>query len=136
AMGELWTEYLATGTWSLQDELYWTGPYGYRYLPTEGKDVWADLTKSDIVLFKGDLNYRKLIYDLEWPHATPFAETIGPIANAPNAPAIVALRTSKCDTIVGVAEDKFKSLDASEPDWMVSGKFGVIQLSPGRWQKH
>ncbi|KAI8323046.1 DUF89-domain-containing protein [Martensiomyces pterosporus] len=134
-LGSQWAGYLKSGTWALKDELFWTGPYGYRYLPTEGKDVWeSELTKSDVVLFKGDLNYRKLIYDLEWPLATPFVEAIGPIATAPSAPAIVALRTSKCDTIVGVSDEKAASLFRAEKDWMYSGNYGVIQLSPGRWQ--
>ncbi|KAJ1961080.1 Hairy/enhancer-of-split with YRPW motif protein 2 [Dipsacomyces acuminosporus] len=133
-LGSQWSAYLKSGTWELKDELFWTGPYGYRFLPTEGRELWEhELTKSDMVLFKGDLNYRKLIYDLEWPISTPFVEAIGPIATDANAPAIVALRTSKCDTIVGVSADKADSLFRTEKDWMYSGKYGVIQLSPGRW---
>ncbi|KAJ1728073.1 Hairy/enhancer-of-split with YRPW motif protein 2 [Coemansia biformis] len=133
-LGTRWAELLADGTWELCDELFWTGPYGYRYLPTEGRDAWEGaLLKADIVLFKGDLNYRKLVYDLEWPVTTPFVEALGPIAGR-DAPAIVALRTAKCDTIVGIDGARAAALFAQQKDWVSSGQYGVIQLSPGRWQ--
>ncbi|KAJ1793986.1 Hairy/enhancer-of-split with YRPW motif protein 2, partial [Coemansia sp. RSA 2399] len=120
----------------LKDELFWTGPYGFRYLPTIGKDVWdGELTKADVVIFKGDLNYRKLTYDQKWPVSTPFAAALGPIATDANAPAIVALRTSKCDTITGVAPERAEALFNEREDWMYSGLYGVIQLSPGRWSE-
>ncbi|KAJ2690444.1 Hairy/enhancer-of-split with YRPW motif protein 2 [Coemansia spiralis] len=135
SLGNQWSQFLADGTWEVKDELFWTGPYGFRYLPTEGKDVWDnELIKADLVIFKGDLNYRKLIYDLEWPISTPFVDALGDIATDPRAPAIVALRTSKCDTITGVDPDRAKELFAKQKDWMYSGQYGVIQLSPGRWQ--
>ncbi|KAJ2747919.1 Hairy/enhancer-of-split with YRPW motif protein 2 [Coemansia sp. BCRC 34301] len=135
SLGSQWSGFLADGTWELKDELFWTGPYGFRYLPSEGKDVWDnELTKADVVLFKGDLNYRKLVYDLEWPISTPFVDTLGDIATNPEAPAIVALRTSKCDTIAGVDPAKASELFALQKNWMYSGQYGVIQLSPGRWQ--
>ncbi|KAJ2713491.1 Hairy/enhancer-of-split with YRPW motif protein 2 [Coemansia spiralis] len=133
-LGARWAELLADGTWELRDELFWTGPYGYRYLPTEGRDAWEGaLLKADIVLFKGDLNYRKLVYDLEWPASTPFADALGPVAGR-DAPAIVALRTAKCDTIVGIDAARAAELFAQQKDWVYSGHYGVIQLSPGRWQ--
>ncbi|KAJ1857438.1 Hairy/enhancer-of-split with YRPW motif protein 2 [Coemansia sp. RSA 2703] len=135
SLGRTWKALLASGVWELKDELFWTGPYGYRFLPTEGKDVWEnELIKSDLVIFKGDLNYRKLIYDLEWPVDTPFVEAIGPIASDPRAPAIVALRTSKCDTITGVSKERAAELFGIQKNWMYSGEYGVIQLSPGRWK--
>ncbi|KAJ1810101.1 Hairy/enhancer-of-split with YRPW motif protein 2, partial [Coemansia sp. RSA 2598] len=135
-LGKTWAGFLADGVWELKDELYWTGPYGYRFLPTQGKDLWDnELTKSDLVIFKGDLNYRKLIYDLEWPVTTPFVDAIGPIATDPRAPAIVALRTSKCDTITGVSAERAEELFKAQKNWMYSGEYGVIQLSPGRWSK-
>ncbi|KAJ2007521.1 Hairy/enhancer-of-split with YRPW motif protein 2 [Coemansia thaxteri] len=134
-LGDQWSEFLANGTWELKDELFWTGPYGFRYLPSEGKDVWDnELTRADLVIFKGDLNYRKLVYDLEWPISTPFVDALGAIATDPRAPAIVALRTSKCDTITGIDSTKAEELFAKQKDWMYSGEYGVIQLSPGRWQ--
>lgn len=135
-LGQQWSQFLANGTWELKDEMFWTGPFGFRYLLTEGKDVWEqELVKSDMVIFKGDLNYRKLIYDLQWPVSTPFAEALGPIAIEANAPAIVALRTAKCDTIAGVDADRAKELFAKQKNWMYSGQYGVIQLSPGRWNE-
>ncbi|KAJ1832152.1 Hairy/enhancer-of-split with YRPW motif protein 2 [Coemansia sp. RSA 2711] len=131
ALGGQWRRLLDSGVWRVQDELFWTGPLGFRYLPTAAPDLWADLCASDLVIFKGDLNYRKLIYDLHWPVSTPFVDAIGPLAGD-GAPPIVALRTAKCDTIVGVDPARAKELFAVRSDWMYSGEYGVIQLSPGR----
>ncbi|KAJ2631520.1 Hairy/enhancer-of-split with YRPW motif protein 2 [Coemansia sp. RSA 1290] len=133
SLGNQWSSLLASNVWVLKDELFWTGPYGYRYLPSEGSDTWMELVNADCVIFKGDLNYRKLIYDLQWPVSTPFIDAIGPIATDPNAPAVVSLRTAKCDTIVGVDPQRARELFALRKDWMYSGEYGVIQLSPGRW---
>ncbi|KAJ2461216.1 Hairy/enhancer-of-split with YRPW motif protein 2 [Coemansia sp. RSA 2424] len=131
-LGSQWAGFLANGTWELKDELFWTGPYGFRYLPSaeEGREVWnGELTRADLVIFKGDLNYRKLIYDLEWPVSTPFGDALGAMATDPRAPAILALRTAKCDTIVGVAPDRARALFAAQRDWLCTGQYGVIQLN-------
>jgi hypothetical protein len=42
-------------------------------------DLYATLeeTSSFVSLIKGDLNYRKLIGDLNWPYYTPLAQAVG-----------------------------------------------------------
>lgn len=38
---------------------FWTTQYAYQDLPAMASDVLEELQKSDLVIFKGDLNYRK-----------------------------------------------------------------------------
>lgn len=75
---------------------------------------------ADVLVFKGDLNYRRLVGDLWWPISTPFASTVPPLDAA-----IVALRTLKSDVLVGVDENAVKDL---EGDWRTNGRYGSVQV--------
>ena len=89
-------------------------------------DLFLHLSRSDLVIFKGDLNHRKLTYDCAAPASTPFEQAIGPMANASGAPNIVSLRTIKSDVVVGLGHDGdkiAKRLDRQEPGWKISGKY-------------
>ena len=98
-------------------------------------DLYATLEEtSSFVLIKGDLNYRKLIGDLNWPHDKPLAQavrTFRPVA-------FCAVRTSKADQIANLDEDmgtnaNYAKLLKSYPNtnkWMNTGDYGVIQFVP------
>lgn len=77
-----------------------------------------------LAIFKGDANYRRMTGDALWNPVTPFAEVTGyfPIP-------MLALRTLKSDTIVGLPSGLAEQLDASDPQWRVNGKRGVIQFN-------
>lgn len=97
--------------------------------------MFLHLSHSDLVLFKGDLNHRKLTYDCTAPASTPFEVAIGPMASKAGAPKICSLRTIKSDVVVGLGEDGddvAKRLDAEEPGWKISGKYvssdGVVTV--------
>ncbi|KAJ1674562.1 Hairy/enhancer-of-split with YRPW motif protein 2 [Spiromyces aspiralis] len=126
-----WRSFLDTGKWVLEDDLYWTGLLSYHYLPEMAPELWRDvLQKGDLLIFKGDLNYRKLTHDLEWPHATPFVDALGVLAGS--AAPIVALRTSKAETVVGIDQQRGDELNRAVPNWKSTGRYGVIQFSPGK----
>lgn len=97
---------------------------------TEAPDLFLHLSRSDLVLFKGDLNHRKLTYDCAAPAATPFEEAIGPMASAPGAPKVCSLRTIKSDVVVGLESNEIADkLDKDEPGWKISGKYVCYLLS-------
>jgi hypothetical protein len=42
---------------------YWTLPYDYAAMAARDPRLYADLGGAALVVFKGDLNYRKLVGD-------------------------------------------------------------------------
>jgi hypothetical protein len=78
---------------------------------------------ADVLIFKGDLNYRRLVGDLRWPTSTPFAATLPALGAS-----IVALRTLKSDVLVGVDDDAIRDLDG---DWRINGRYGSVQVFRG-----
>ncbi|ORX81802.1 DUF89-domain-containing protein [Basidiobolus meristosporus CBS 931.73] len=131
-LAQRWAEYLKSGVWELQSHKFWTSPYAFYHIRSQAPDLYEGLCRSSLLLFKGDLNYRKLVYDCAWPTVTPFTTAIGPLATEQGFPALCALRTNKSDVIVGLKEGQAEELEQVDADWMVSGKYAVIQFSKGQ----
>ncbi|KAJ9119330.1 hypothetical protein QFC24_005801 [Naganishia onofrii] len=72
ALGERWSRHMDSEVFKLSIPTttplgspssadFWTTQYSYQYLPTEAPELLAELKKSTLVIFKGDLNYRKCV---------------------------------------------------------------------------
>ncbi|CAG8544713.1 12615_t:CDS:2 [Cetraspora pellucida] len=125
-----WQSYITNSNWIITSDFFWTSPYSFWHLEEKAPELYNDLCKSHLIIFKGDLNYRKLVYDCKWESITPFKDAIGPLGNSKNSPPLLSLRTGKSDVFVGLDEGVEKSL-GSDKSWMYSGKFAVIQFSEG-----
>jgi len=86
------------------------------------EDLRSVLARMDLVVIKGDANYRRLLGDAHWPPTTPFARVAGYFP----AP-LLALRTLKAEIIVGLDVGEAERLQAQDPAWLVNGQRGVIQ---------
>ncbi|KAF9556449.1 DUF89 domain-containing protein [Agrocybe pediades] len=106
---------------------FWTTAKPYWNMKMESPVMFAQLAASDLVIFKGDLNFRKLTGDIRWPAWTPFKEAIGPLAGS--FP-LLSLRTNKADVVVGVEEEVAKRLDATDEKWKVDGRYALISFLP------
>ena len=82
-----------------------------------------ELSASHLVLFKGDVNYRRVLDDRQWPHTARLSDIAGHLP-APFA----VLRTLKGELIVGLAPGQAEDLAAHDPTWMINGERGVIQF--------
>jgi len=80
------------------------------------------LSSLDLVIVKGDANYRRLLGDAHWPPTASF-EVATRYFPAP----LVALRTLKAEIIVGLPSGLSERLDAEDPSWRVNGKRGLVQ---------
>lgn len=90
-------------------------------------EVYDDLKNSKLLIFKGDLNYRKLTNDLWWDKTTPFEVAIQDLAKA-NLP-VLTLRTCKADVVVGLPEGVDEKLrETSGEFWAASGKYAVVSF--------
>ncbi|KAK4050006.1 Hairy/enhancer-of-split with YRPW motif protein 2 [Microbotryomycetes sp. JL201] len=106
---------------------FWTSPWPFTEMGNRAPQLLKELQKSSLVIFKGDLNYRKLTSDAWWPTTTSFDEAIGPLRGL--FP-ILSLRTCKADVCVGLEPGKAEELDEKEPKWRVNGKYAVVSFCP------
>lgn len=122
---------------------FWTTQYGYSEIKANvgkggGAQVWEDLKDSSLVIFKGDLNHRKLLWDLQWDRTTPFTEAIGDLKDS--GIRLVTFRTCKGDVVVGLKPGQQEELEqawksqhegSTGREWSYSGKWAVIEYSEG-----
>ena len=116
---------------------YWTFDDKFWSIP-KVTDLYNDLLKSDLIILKGDLNYRKLTGDLHWPRTTPFVTAIQELATS-KLP-LLSLRTCKADVVVGLPEGLEQKLTETygaigKEDgifWCGSGKWAVVSFSSGQ----
>lgn len=135
-----WSELHQEGKLVIRPNRYWTHAGSYWRMPRHAPSLFADLKDSELVIFKGDLNYRKLTGDIQWPATTPFAEAIGPLARKGEGIRVLALRTCKADVVVGLPEGKDEKLreleggggDSGKRKWAWSGKWALVQYHDGR----
>jgi hypothetical protein len=86
-------------------------------------DLAAEFGQASLAILKGDLNYRRLVGDRDWPPTVPFADVV---AYFP-AP-VAALRTLKSDVITGIDPAVRASLDHTGQPWRTDGSHGLIQV--------
>jgi damage-control phosphatase, subfamily III len=53
--------YYGDGQIIIRSHNFWTTQHSFWRLPTYAPDLMADLEESDLLVFKGDLNYRKYV---------------------------------------------------------------------------
>jgi hypothetical protein len=118
---------------------FWTTAASYWRLPTAVPELFEDLKKSELVIFKGDLNYRKLTADSAWDPTTKFEVAIGDLGKPGSGVRILALRTCKADVVVGLEPGKDEELRAAEGEeervkrkWAWTGKWAVVQFWDGK----
>ncbi len=113
---------LANGRLVLETDPFWATCLMFRQMPAKLRE---GLAQAALVLLKGDVNYRRLLDDRRWPHTTRMEEVC---AYFP-AP-FVTLRTLKGEIMVGLQPGQAEALQAEDPDWLINGRRGVIQLVP------
>ncbi|CAG8970751.1 hypothetical protein HYALB_00001536 [Hymenoscyphus albidus] len=134
-----WSAFHAEGQLMLRSNRFWTEGGSFWRLPTSDKRLHEDLKESELVIFKGDLNYRKLTCDAAWDPTTPFTKAIGPLG-PDSGVNVLALRTCKADVVVGLKDgedEKLRALEEGGGDsgkrmWAWSGKWAVVSFSGGK----
>jgi hypothetical protein len=90
-------------------------------------DLYHQLSGMDLVLFKGDLNYRKLVGDLKWDVSVSLETALRGFIPTN----IIILRTLKADVVVGIEDENvLRKIERKElvDNWMISGDYAVIQF--------
>lgn len=112
--------YLGEERLELKSDSFWTSPLYFWEMPD---DIRQELIESDLVISKGDANYRRLSGDLDWPPTTSFQDVVRYFP----AP-LLALRVLKAELALGLTSTQERELDAQDPDWKYNGNWAVIQF--------
>ncbi|KAK4991983.1 Hairy/enhancer-of-split with YRPW motif protein 2 [Elasticomyces elasticus] len=139
ALSENWTSLYAEGKIVLRPNRFWTEGGSYWRLPKMAPNLHEDLKTSELVIFKGDLNYRKLTADAMWDPTIPFPAAMGPMGKSSGVRTL-ALRTCKADVVVGLLQGEDERIrrteggggDSGARKWAWSGKWAVVQFCDGK----
>lgn len=134
-----WSSLYAEGKITLRPNEFWTHGGSYWRMPATAPALVEDLKESELIIFKGDLNYRKLTGDALWDPTTPFTTAVGPLGPGSGL-RILSFRTVKADVVVGLAPGKDEELRATEGGggdsgarkWAWGGRWAVVSLSDGK----
>jgi hypothetical protein len=112
------------GTVVPAEHYFWNGPLLFPEFPS---DLKLQLGRSDLVVLKGDLNYRRLLADRRWDPATPMEAIVGYFPTA-----LVTLRTTKSELITDLQRETVERLNRDDPKWLVEGRYGIIRYCDPR----
>lgn len=113
-------ENIASNRLVLSKDYFWTSPLAFWEIPDLLK---SDLSAANLIVIKGDANYRRLLGDRHWHFTTNFADIVS-YFSVP----IVALRTLKSEVVAGLKPEVIQEVAKSDSDWLTNGQWGVIQL--------
>ncbi|XP_023167409.1 damage-control phosphatase ARMT1 [Drosophila hydei] len=127
-VGRKFLQFMTEGKFELAPvSNFWTGPYEYHCMKTIDPDLYKLLQHSKLIIFKGDLNYRKILSDVWWQPTQDIKTCSG--AFVPSS--FCTIRTVKAEIICGLSEGIFERLQLLDPQWMVTGNYGTIQFVLG-----
>lgn len=119
--GARWTDYLSNGRLQLTTHPFWTSPHPLWQMPA---DLSQQLAAAALIISKGDANYRRALGDAQWPYTMPFADIVSYLPVS-----ALFLRTCKSEVLAGLAQGQAAQLAAQEEDWLINGRWGVMQLA-------
>lgn len=120
ALGIRLAGYLINHQLIINTDPFWTTCLMFRQMPLPLRE---QLKSADLVIVKGDVNYRRLLDDLHWPFTSEM-EAITTYFPA----SFAVLRTLKGEIMVGLKRGQAEALVAEDPTWLINGKRGVIQF--------
>ncbi len=111
--------FIGSGALEICDHPFWTLPLPFYHMPD---DLRSDIRSSDLLIIKGDANYRRLFDDRMLPVDFPVLD----FCTYLEVPAF-ALRTLKSEILAGYDRQKAAILNETDSDWMINGNNGLIQ---------
>lgn len=110
----------AKRTLNISSHFFWNSPLHFYQMPD---DLKHDLSKSDLIIFKGDANYRRIFGDRQIPYDQKL-ESITDYLPAKS----IAIRILKSEIMLGLEKEAISKLYQADNDWLVNGRYGMIQL--------
>jgi len=110
---------MTSGILILSADQFWASPDHFPEMPSV---LHEEISRFDLVISKGDVNYRRLLSDRHWPHTTRIEEIVHYFPTS-----LLILRTLKGEIMVGLKPGQVEQVEAEDPDWLTNGKRGLIQ---------
>ncbi|XP_063835480.1 damage-control phosphatase ARMT1-like isoform X2 [Ostrinia nubilalis] len=123
-IADQWAAYVDDGTFVVLSDDFWTSPHTYKDMKKYDYNLYRKLQYAAAILFKGDLNYRKLLGERNCNPVLGFEPSLQGFIPAP----IIAVRTVKADLICGLPKGRWEQLNKIDEQWMQKGDYGVIQF--------
>ena len=116
--------YLDIGRLKIAADFFWNSPLAMWEMPARLRKA---LEKYLLVISKGDANYRRILGDRKWDFTLAFPEVVDyfPVS-------LAALRSLKAELALGMSLDGIVEVHNQDSDWMINGRWAVVQFSPGR----
>ncbi|EPZ35055.1 DUF89 domain-containing protein [Rozella allomycis CSF55] len=117
SLGRRWREFVECSKFVFRAEKFFTTYLPFEELQSFDSSLHEEMKSDGGVIFKGDLNYRKMTNDSKvseitgWVNVTKF-----------DIPSLL-VRVCKSDTLVGLKS----MVHVDDSNWRTKGKFGVIQ---------
>ncbi len=118
--GQRLSDALAAARLTVRDHWFWNSALHFTAFPD---DLKHDLAAADVLLVKGDANYRRTLEDRKWETSASLDELAGYFP----AP-FIALRTMKSELVVDVPKEAADRLSRLDPQWMINGRRGLIRF--------
>lgn len=128
--GARWENYVNGGEFEIVEpsDHFFTSPFEYYKMEKVAPELHSSIGEAHLAIFKGDLNYRKLLADINWDPTTDFQTSLSGFEPTN----LCALRTVKADLISGLQPGVYEELWEVDSTWMATGKYGLIQFASKR----
>jgi uncharacterized protein with ATP-grasp and redox domains len=114
-------DHLAEGRLILHPGRFWNSPLPGWEMPAA---VRNELAQADLVISKGDANFRRLTGDRHWEPTASFSAVC---AYFPTR--LAALRVDKSEVALNLFPGQAAILDQQDSDWRTNGRWGMIQFA-------
>lgn len=104
----------------LMDHEYWTSCLPMWEMPSEVKDYFLE---SDLIITKGDANYRRLLGDLHWEYDADVRQ----VMNYSPVP-VLAIRINKSEVAIGLKPGQADALGSIDENWLTNGQWGMLMF--------
>ncbi|KAI9585447.1 damage-control phosphatase ARMT1-like [Glossina fuscipes] len=123
--GRKWKQYFDEEKFLIAPMNYfWVSAYEYFKMREINPELYKYLSQAHLLIFKGDLHYRKLLGDYCWDPTDNFLTCIRGFQPTN----ICALRTIKSDIVCGLQQGQTDDLHRRTHEWMTTGEYGLIQF--------
>jgi len=120
ALAKRLSGHLQAGTLKIQSHYFWTSPL---FAWQMEKNLVKELSGTDLLVSKGDANYRRWIGDFHWIFSTTLEDILGYLPFP-----ITFLRIFKSNCAAGLDPEQVSTAMETDENWLYNGKWGMIQF--------